>query len=175
MNLFPESSGANISPDGVYRWSLWRQWDASLPTCTFLMLNPSTADGQANDPTITRCISRARVLKCGRLEVVNLYPLRATNPDDLLTHPDPVGPAGKADGAILDAVERAGASGYTICAWGAHRAARPRAETVLRILTTVGFGNVLWHLGLNKDGSPKHLLYVAASVRPRRMVESIHA
>jgi len=168
VNLFPNRSGANISPDGVYRWSLWREWDASLPTCTFLMLNPSTADDQANDPTITRCISRARALGCGRLEVVNLYPLRSTNPDELLAYHDPVGPIGKADGAILDAVERAGVGGYTICAWGAHKAAPQRAESVLHTLSIVGFRSILWHLGLNKDGSPKHPLYVAASVKPRR-------
>jgi hypothetical protein len=27
--------------------------------------------------------------------------------------------------------------------------------------------NKLYHLGLNKDGSPKHPLYIAASMRPK--------
>ncbi|WP_349606116.1 DUF1643 domain-containing protein [Cupriavidus sp. DF5525] len=38
-----------------YRYRLWRHWDASRPTLGFIMLNPSTADHQVNDPTITRC------------------------------------------------------------------------------------------------------------------------
>ncbi|WP_454753949.1 DUF1643 domain-containing protein [Cupriavidus necator] len=39
-----------------YRYRLWRYWDASRPTLGFMMLNPSTADHQVNDPTITRCL-----------------------------------------------------------------------------------------------------------------------
>ena len=56
------------------------------------MLNPSTADHLADDPSITRCMSRAVAGKFGRLDVVNLFPLRATDPNELLTHPDPIGP-----------------------------------------------------------------------------------
>jgi hypothetical protein len=100
----------------------------------------------------------------GRLEVVNLFPLRATNPDDLLTHPDPLGIGLHADASILEAVERAA---VVICAWGAHPAAAPRASDVIHILDITGMRGKLYHLGLNKDGSPKHPLYIAASTRPK--------
>lgn len=38
-------ASAELSPDGVYRYRLDRAWDDSLPRLVFLMLNPSTADG----------------------------------------------------------------------------------------------------------------------------------
>ncbi|MFT0167544.1 DUF1643 domain-containing protein [Paraburkholderia mimosarum] len=160
--------GCILSDCGTYRYRLWREWDKALPTLAFLMLNPSTADHLTDDPTITRCMSRAIAGKFGRLDVVNLFPLRATDPDELLKHPDPVGPRRgsiTADGAILDVLEQAHT---VICAWGAHPAAAERATEVLRIVGIVGMRNRLYHLGLNKDGSPKHPLYIAASTRPKQ-------
>ena len=156
--------GAHISDCGFYRYRLWREWDRSLPTLAFLMLNPSTADHIATDQTITRCMLRAMDGKYGRLEVANLFPLRATDPGELLTHPDPLGPVGPADCAVLDAIDRAD---MVICAWGAHPAAVARAAEVMRIISLTGMRNKLYHLGLNKDGSPKHPLYIAASTRPK--------
>lgn len=159
--------GAYISDCGAYRYRLWREWDRSRPTLAFLMINPSTADHLTDDPTITRCMSRAITGKYGRLEVANLFPLRATDPDELLRHVDPLGPAQggvTADGAILDAIDRAN---MVICAWGAHPAAAARATDVMRIIGMCGMRNKLYHLGLNKDGSPKHPLYIAASTRPK--------
>lgn len=159
--------GAHISDCGTYRYRLWREWDKSQPTLAFLMLNPSTADHLADDQTVTRCMSRAVAGKFGRLEVANLFPLRATNPDELLRHPDPLGPTRSgvtADGAILDAIDRAS---MVICAWGAHPAAAPRAAELTHVLRITGMRGKLFHLGLNKDGSPKHPLYIAASTRPK--------
>lgn len=162
--------GCILSDCGTYRYRLWREWDRSRPTLAFLMLNPSTADHLTDDPTITRCISRAVAGKYGRLEVANLFPLRATNPDELLTHHDPIGPTRgsmTADGAVMDAIERAS---MVICAWGAHQAAAARAADVMDLVRMVGMRNKLFHLGLNKDGSPKHPLYIAASTRPKPFV-----
>ena len=44
---------------GDYRYLLWREWDSDRKTVSFIMLNPSRADAQINDPTITRCINFA--------------------------------------------------------------------------------------------------------------------
>lgn len=156
--------GCILSDCGTYRYRLWREWDRELATIAFLMLNPSTADHLTDDATITRCMSRAVAGKFGRLEVVNLFPLRATDPNELLTHSDPLGPRNQADGAVMDSIERA----HTIiCAWGAHPAAAPRAAELMHIFGIVGWRNRLLHLGLNKDGSPKHPLYIAASTKPK--------
>jgi len=161
-------SGCILSDCEQYRYRLWREWDRSRPGLGFIMLNPSTADHQVNDPTITRCLQRALAGRYGRLEVVNLFPLRSTDPDGLLTHPAPLGDrSGRNDGAIMDAIDRCS---MVICAWGAHKAAPERALEVLRIVGMCGRGNLLYHLGLNKDGSPKHPLYIAARKRPERFI-----
>jgi hypothetical protein len=164
--------GVHLSDCGAYRYRLWRAWDASRPTLAFLMLNPSTADHLVDDPTITRCFARAVANNFGRLEVANLFPLRATNPDELLSHPDPLGPRRRANGAILEAVDRAS---MVICAWGSHEAAAMRAIDALHLLQITSMGSKLFHLGLNRDGSPRHPLYIASSTRPKpfRGVEDV--
>ena len=58
---------------GNYRYLLWREWDSQSKTVSFIMLNPSRADAEINDPTITRCINFARSWGYGRLEIVNLF------------------------------------------------------------------------------------------------------
>lgn len=158
-------SGAIFSDCEQYRYRLWREWDKGLPTLCFLMLNPSTADEAANDPTIARCEARAVAMGYGRLEVANLFPWRATDPAQLLQVPDPIGPVNKADGAIMDAADRAS---MVICGWGSHKAAAARAAQVLHIFRVTGFAGRLHHLGLNQDSSPKHPLYLASKVNPTR-------
>ena len=66
---------ANISADGVYRYYLLRLWDGDDygDKCTFIMLNPSTADHMVDDPTIRRCVGFAEREGCTGLEVVNLF------------------------------------------------------------------------------------------------------
>ena len=101
----------------------------------------------------------------GRLEMVNLFPLRSTDPDGLLAHSAPLGREDIVNAAIMDAIDRCS---MVICAWGAHKAAPARAAEVLMIIRLCGRGNLLHHLGINQDGSPKHPLYIAAKVRPHR-------
>ena len=74
---------AEISPCGLHRYRLTREWAPTLPTIAFVMLNPSTADGEIDDPTIRRCIGFARDLGYGRLHVVNLFTYRATDPREV--------------------------------------------------------------------------------------------
>ena len=49
-------SGAVFDQSETYRYWLWREWNVELPRLSFVMLNPSTADADRNDPTIRRCI-----------------------------------------------------------------------------------------------------------------------
>jgi len=158
-------TGAIFSDCEQYRYRLWREWDRNLPALGFIMLNPSTADHQADDPTVTRCLQHAIAGRYGRLEVVNLFPLRSTDPDVLLAHPAPLGDLPDLnDATIMDAIDRCA---MVICAWGAHKAAPARATEVLQMIRMCGRGALLYHLGLNRDGSPKHPLYVAAKTRPQ--------
>lgn len=81
-------SDAVISPDGLYRYRLTRDWaerpDLANPspdrTLAFLMLNPSTADAVKPDPTIRRCIGFAIGEGFTAITVVNLYAFRTAKP-----------------------------------------------------------------------------------------------
>jgi len=142
---------------GPYRYSLARRWGGGA-RALFVMLNPSTADDVGDDPTIRRCIGFARRWRCGALEIVNLYALRATYPEDLFAHDAPVGPAN--DDAIADAATRAQT---IVVAWGAHARDAERVERVLELLRD----RPLQCLGTNRGGTPRHPLYLPRTSRRR--------
>jgi hypothetical protein len=73
---------AIISADGRYRYRLGRRW-ADGPAVLWIMLNPSTADAEQDDPTIRRCIAFSKQFHYGALWVGNLYAFRSTDPDAL--------------------------------------------------------------------------------------------
>jgi hypothetical protein len=126
------------------------------------MLNPSTADADTDDPTIRRCIAFSKAWGFGGLAVVNLFALRATNPQSLRHHDDPVGPDN--DDAILDAAINLD---RVVCAWGRHACYLGRGFEVGRMLVSSGCDPMA--LAINKDGSPKHPLYVRSDVEPVRL------
>lgn len=160
-------SYARISDDGVYRYTLGRQWVGGDGTAVFVMLNPSTADAATDDPTIRRCIGFAKTLGCGGLHVVNLYAYRATRPADLWLATDPVGPEN--DKVLRAAFLTAyGEGSPVIAAWGVN--AKPsRARAVGLLATSAGVG--LSALGVTKAGAPRHPLYLRsdALLTPWRM------
>ena len=90
---WPETaSSAAYSSDGRYRYALSRGLDAGLGVCLFVMLNPSTADAERDDPTVRRCRILAAQFGFTTLWVANLFALRSMDPRLLRTHADPVGP-----------------------------------------------------------------------------------
>lgn len=150
------ASGAIFSIDGVYRYRLWRVWDPDLPRVLWVMLNPSTADAQTLDPTIRKCIGFSQRWAMGALEVVNLFALKATDPQVMLKHPAPEGPEN--DDRILAAAAEAR---LIVCAWGAHGFHRDRAQHVEALLR--GAGHSLTALAFTKGHpvQPRHPLYVS--------------
>jgi hypothetical protein len=150
---------AALSPDGLYRYYLSRRWGPGNPA-VFVMLNPSTADAEQDDPTIRRCIGFARTWGHDGLFVVNLYALRSTDAAALWTADDPVGPDN--DAWIRDialAAQHVGAP--VVAAWGAH--ARPDRVATVRALPGM---HRLSGLALTKDGQPRHPLYLRSELRP---------
>lgn len=143
------SSNAVVSPCGVYRYFLQRIWDARRLPLVWIMLNPSTADAEVDDPTIRRCMGFARRENAGGIEVLNLFALRSTDPRALKSADDPIG-AGN-DEWYRETLH----SGDTaIAAWGRHGSLRGRDAAVIRMLRERG----VQLIGL--DGVPKHPLYV---------------
>lgn len=157
MSLF-DQTGALFSPCKKYRYRLWRVW-GEQPSAVFVMLNPSTADEIVNDPTVERCERRARAMGYGGLRVANIFALRSTDPAALYSHPEPIGEGN--DKAILDSVSGAG---IVICAWGGHGNLNNRGAAVLDLIRDAGA--TPHYLVLNKDGTPKHPLYVGYDVLP---------
>ncbi|MBY0439350.1 MAG: DUF1643 domain-containing protein [Burkholderiales bacterium] len=150
------SAGAAFSRDRQYRYRLWRHWDLSRPPLLMIMLNPSTADEERNDPTVERCERRARANGFGGLLVANIFALRSTDPKALYVHPSPVGRQN--DAAILAMAREAG---RVVCAWGVHGALHDRGLRVASRLRQAGL--TLGVLGLTRDGHPRHPLYMASA------------
>jgi hypothetical protein len=150
--LLGESGGsAWFNEPQTHRYLLTRSWSAA-PLMTWLLLNPSTADAFADDPTIRRCAGFAKREGCGGIQVLNLYGLRATDPHDLWDSAgagvDPVGASN--DVIIADRVR----SGLVVAGWGNHGARRGRQ--VARQLTAAGVD--LLCLGVTGSGQPIHPL-----------------
>ncbi|TSD89107.1 DUF1643 domain-containing protein [Mycobacterium sp. KBS0706] len=160
IDLFTDS-GATFSPCGCYRTALWRIWDPGSAPLMFTLLNPSTADDLADDPTVTRCRRRAQAGGFGGLVITNAFALRSTDPQALFGAPDPVGPGN--DDAIL---EFAGRAGLVVCGWGEHcdRVRPGRSVVVLDLIRAAG--KVPHALAVNAGGAPKHPLYCSYELQP---------
>jgi hypothetical protein len=162
------SYGAEFSEDRVYRFKLWRTWDAG-PMLMVIGLNPSTADETQDDPTVRRCIGFAKRWGFGGLMMMNAFAFRATDPSEMKAAPDAfwienltkIRTAAKltirCDGAVL-------------AAWGNHGSYRERSIAVTHALADATFGQGMATgvacLGRTKIGEPKHPLYLANDTRP---------
>ncbi|MFN8484194.1 MAG: DUF1643 domain-containing protein [Anaerolineae bacterium] len=149
--------GAVFDASGLYRYRLWRVWGAGR-TVAFVMLNPSAADAERDDPTIRRCMGLAQAWGYGRLEVVNLFAYRSPSPKALRRVSDPVGSDNDRHlrGVVADAP-------LVVVAWGNHGALLGRDRAALETLTAAR----LYCLGVTLRGQPRHPLYVRGDTLPR--------
>lgn len=145
----------HFSPDRVYRytWTLW--WDRALALFYCVLCNPSTADEDVLDPTVSKMCVLARALGYGGLCVLNAYALRSTDPVRLKQVADPVGPE---NDYVLQSMS---GEGDILCGWGKNAASR--TGRILELLE----GRRLLMLKLNKDGTPTHPLYLPKALRPQ--------
>ena len=138
-----------------YRYVLRRVWDSSKPKIAFVGLNPSVANEQADDNTVRKCINIARRDGFGEMVMLNAYAYCSTNPRGLDYQPDPKGELN--DKYI---VQECKTSSKIVIAWGSH-VSDERHNTLLKLLESFS----LWCFAKNKDGKPKHPLYVALSTQ----------
>ena len=147
--MFENHKGAYFSECKKYRYSLHRKW-SKKPLLLFIMLNPSTADANIDDPTIKKCIYFSKKWGFGGILVGNLFAYRSTDPKKLKKTTDPEGANNKR--FIKKMVAKAST---VICAWGNGYGPPPN---YLKRLTE------LHYLKINKDGTPAHPLYLKKSL-----------
>lgn len=146
--------GAIFSEQRTYRYALWRMWSATKKPLMTIGLNPSTANEITDDPTITRLIGRAAKEGFGGLLMANLYAYVSTDPNALIR--------GKIEtvGVLNDYYLRQMIllSEKQLCAWGTFTGIDKRATEVLKFIAEP------YCLGTNRNGSPKHPLYIGYNV-----------
>lgn len=165
----PAGDPAGLEAEPLYRYSLVRTWPdgyrhraserSHVSTVNFLMLNPSKATAEKNDPTVRRCMGYARAWGYGRLVVTNLFAYRSTDPKGLEAVDDPVGPD---NNRII--TQRAHAADLTIAAWGEWGYYRERGREVAEMLTAEGIP--LFALAVTQFGAPRHPLRLAGDLEP---------
>lgn len=153
------NSGAKFSCCDVYRYSLWRrpQWSGYERQVMFIGLNPSTADAIVDDPTIRRCRGFMESFGMASMIMCNAYAFRATDPADMLAAEFPVGSYN--DQSLADCSRQAA---LVIAAWGNHITSERQLEVCELIQKPV------MCLGKNKNGTPKHPLYLSKETQCER-------
>ncbi len=149
---------AKLSACRTYRYALWRTWDDSKPYVMFVGLNPSTADENTDDPTLTRCINYAKSWGFGGVCMANLFAFRATDPAVMKSAKDPVG--GENNNWLKKLANNAG---LVVAAWGNDGSYMSRSNHIRELLPDMHC------LKLNKSGEPAHPLYQRADIQPTQM------
>lgn len=113
-----------------------------------------------------RCLNFASLWRATRIDILNLFAYRATDPAALRRAADPVGPD---NDAILRAVveimtHRENAHTKVICGWGVHGALHERATHVRAMIESMGVP--LYYLRMGKSGQPWHPLYLPNASEP---------
>jgi len=146
------------SQDNKYRYALGTKGDKTL-YC--FGINPSTATPESYDPTINRVSSIARKSGYDSFVMLNIYPLRATDPAEL-----PQSPSWIHHNQNIEVISDLIKDGSTIwAAWGDLIECRPwLIECRKTILWIIGMykKDIHWvKMGeLTKKGHPRHPLYL---------------
>lgn len=154
----------------AYRFALWRMWDIRKPYINFVMLNPSIAGEVDNDPTITRCCRRARMMGYGGIVVTNAYAAIATEPASLRflvsAGKDVIGIPKNGEHLAVWSKE----AGLVLCGWGVEcdKIIAGRGAEVLALLRSTG-GPPPHALGFTSGGVPGHPLYLPYGIDPREV------
>ena len=148
--------------DGQYRYSLTRIWKpkSGQRLMGFIMLNPSEADANDDDPTIDLCMLTALKHDFDGIYVVNLFARISPDPSVLTDATDQVGPDNNE--AILEMLART--SDVRVAAWGVPKTQKV-ADQIVEVEHLIR-PVLLWALGLSKEGHPNHPLGLLRQGKP---------
>ena len=137
-----------------YRYTLERKFCEATPgMVNFIMLNPSTATEEFNDPTVSRCESITLLRGYGNMVVTNIFAYRATDPLAMKAmEGNAIGTEN--DKHILEVSRRAN---LVVCAWGNHGGFLNRGKAVLNMLQNAGIKPHC--IKISGTGQPVHPLY----------------
>ena len=152
------TKSANFSDCRKYRYLLTRTWNEKKGSVFFVMLNPSTADENYNDPTISRCMKFAESWGYGGILIGNLFAYRATKPKEMMAAKDPIGDM---NDFFLKQYSKFHTS-LTVAAWGNYGSFMDRDKDILKILKNPHC------LIMTKSGQPGHPLYLKGDLKPRK-------
>lgn len=142
-----------------YRYTLERYWCSEKPLVLFILLNPSTADAERDDPTSRRGMGFARMWGFEACVFVNAFAYRSTNPREMKRVIDPIGPEN--DRIILEWCDRAD---MIVAAWGNHGVHRGRDIEMMKLLR----GYPVHAFGATRLDQPRHILYLPRDARTER-------
>ena len=158
---------ASFSRCGSYRYSLTRKWEAGTGRCVFIGLNPSTANGSVDDPTIRRCMGFTQTWGFNELVMINLFAYKTPHPELLKQANDPEGPNNR---RVVR--KHCLCAQRIVLAWGVHGTFNNQAKRFSKL-----FVNQDVHcFGITKSGQPLHPLYQRADAQlvPYTEFESDH-
>lgn len=158
---------ARLSECGLYRYTLERGFEfdlfsegAKTARIGWIMLNPSTADANQDDPTIRRCIGFSKAWGFGAMEILNLFAYRTPNPKVMKqAHAQGIDIVGPENDAWIETV--ADTCDVIVAAWGKDGSLMGRGDAV-----AARFPGIMC-LGTNENGTPKHPLYLATETKLR--------
>lgn len=157
------SGSATFDVSQHYRYSLSRFWTDQRDECkhvTFVMLNPSRANAEQDDPTIRACSQFSQAWGYACFKVVNLFAYRTPHPSNLQEVADPIGPEN--DRYLVQA---AASADKVILAWGNRGNLMNRAQDILILLDA--YCPKVYCLAQNHSGQPRHPLYIKRSTVPK--------
>ncbi len=128
----------------------------------FVGVNPSRADHEISDQTVTKLHEFTRRTGAFRFTVVNLFSYRATDVRELAKQADPVGPLN--DSYLNEHFSKAD---IIVPMWGSRskipKSMRSRIDVVKEMI--VRSNKIVLTFGFTKGGDPKHPLMLAYATK----------
>lgn len=150
---------AIFSKDEMFRYALGRVWEPDRPIMIACLLNPSKATHTATDPTLKKVCHFAQREDFGGTVLVNAFALRSTEPRKLRDcYQAGIDPIGVHNDAVIRFFMTEPLGAMAVAGWGSPSWAclRPR----LNEMKAARYHHPWICWGRNKDGHPKHPLYL---------------